>query len=414
MAIKPYRFEVAEARSFKHPSFPNIQKHIFLVPAANLPKMIPQKANLREATGMNRSVYKDVRESLRGNEALPGTFDLLNLGITIIGEEIKAIDKRVFDVFIDDEYGIANGGHTATLIWECQDDDSIADGQHVEIRIITGVEGKDEHTLRVDIARGQNTGIAVKPQSIFELDGAFQGIKDVISPFDWADDVAYKESDSNNIDIRDLISALEIMNVVDFPNRSGKHPIAAYEKWSTPLKKYGDDFKENRDLPNERKYAKIEPLLPDILELYDIIRRDFLRIYSSKVSKQAAQLKIVESASKKAGSFEFKFANLEPHKRRLTKGAAYPILGAFRNYVQLSEETGKAEWVGGFEHVKALWGDIGEDLVLETREAVKSIGNAPDVLGKNRNHWANLYRTVENFFLREQIERLTSETHHVE
>ena len=89
MAVKPYRFEVAEARSFRHPQFPNIQKHIFLVPAARLPKNVPDKANLREATGMNRAVYKDVRESLRGREALPGSFDLLNLGITIIGEEVR-------------------------------------------------------------------------------------------------------------------------------------------------------------------------------------------------------------------------------------------------------------------------------------------------------------------------------------
>lgn len=408
MAIQPYKFEVAEARSFKHPHFPNIQKHTFLVPASRLPKGIPQKANLREATGMNRSVYKDVRESLRGNEALPGTFDLLNLGLTIIAEDVKALDKKLFEVMIDDEYGIANGGHTANLIWECQDDDTIADGQHVEIRILTGVEGPNEHTLRVDIARGQNTGIAVKPQSIFELDGAFQGIKNAISPFDWAKDVAYKESDSSDIDIRELISALEIMNVKDFPNRSGKHPIAAYEKWSAPLKKYGDDFKEQREQTSARKYASFEPLLPEILELYDIVRRDFLRMYSKVASNQAAKLKIVETASKKAGTFKFVFAKLEPHERRLTKGAAYPILGAFRNYVRLNPETGLAEWVGGFDHVKTVWESIGPDLVLETREAVKSIGNAPDVLGKNRAHWANLYRTVENFFLREEIERLTS------
>jgi hypothetical protein len=408
MAIRAYRFEVAEARSFKHPTFPNIQKHIFLVPAARLPKNIPQKANLREATGMNRSVYKDVRESLRGNEALPGTFDLLNLGITIIGEEVQAIDKRVFDVLIDDEYGIANGGHTASLIWECQEDGTISEGQHVEVRVITGVEGPGEHTLRVDIARAQNTGIAVKQQSIFELDGAFQGIKDVIAPFEWASDVAYKESDSKDIDIRELISALEVMNVVDFPNRSGSHPIAAYEKWSAPLKKYGDDFSQNRDRPGDRKYAKFEPILPEILALYDIIRRDFLRVYAKEVSSYAAKLKIVEDAPKKSGKFHFRFAGLEPHDRRLTKGAAYPILAAFRNYVKISKDTGKAEWVGGFEHVKSVWEEVGKDLVHETREAVRSIGNAPDVLGKNRNHWANLYRTVENYFLREEIERLTS------
>lgn len=408
MAIRPFRFEVAEARSFKHPHFPHIQKHIFLVPAARLPKNIPQKANLREATGMNRNVYKDVRESLRGNEALPGSFDLLNLGITIIGEDVKALDKRVFEVLIDDDYGIANGGHTANLIWECQDDDTIAEGQHVEVKIITGVEGPNEHTMRVDIARGQNTGIAVKPQSIFELDGAFQGIKDVVAPFEWSDDIAYKESDSSEIDIRELISALEIINVIDFPNRSGKHPIAAYEKWSTPLKKYGDDFKENRDEPGGRKYAKLEPLLPQVLELYDIIRRDFLRIYAKEVSKHAAKLKIVEDAPKKSGAFQFRFGGLEPHERRLTKGAAYPILGSFRNYVRINPESGLAEWVGGFDNVKAVWNEIGKDLVLETREATNSIGNAPDVLGKNRNHWANLYRTVENHFLRSEIERLTA------
>lgn len=408
MAVRPYRFEVAEARSFKHPHFPNIQKHTFLIPASRLPRDIPQKANLREATGMNRSVYKDVRESLRGNEALPGSFDLLNLGITIIAEDVKSLDKKIFEVQIDDDYGIANGGHTANLIWECQDDDTIANGQHVEVRIITGVEGPNEHTMRVDIARGQNTGIAVKPQSIFELDGAFQGIKDAISQFSWAADVAYKESDNSDIDIRELISALEIMNITDFPNRSGKHPIAAYEKWSTPLKKYGDDFKEHRGSPLDRKYAQFEPMLPEILELYDIIRRDFLRMYSKVASNQAAKLKIVETASKKAGAFNFVFAQLDPHERRLTKGAAYPILGAFRNYVQENPDNGNVEWVGGFEHVKEVWEKVGPDLVLETREAVKSIGNAPDVLGKNRNHWANLYRTVENFFLREEIERLSS------
>ncbi len=408
MAIKPYRFEVAEARSFKHPHFPNIQKHIFLVPAGKLPRDIPSKSNLREATGMNRAVYKDVRESLRGTEAIPGTFDLLNLGITIIAEDVNAVEKRSFDVMIDDEYGIANGGHTATLIWECQDDDTIAEGQHVEIRIITGVDGSSEHTLRVDIARGQNTGIAVKPQSVFELDGAFQGIKDVIRDLEWADDVAYKESDNKAIDVRELIAAMELMNVVDFPNRGSTLPISAYEKWSKPLQNFGDDYKLNREEPSKRKYAKFEPLLPEILALYDIIRRDFLRLNSEFVGNKGAPLKIVESASQSAGQFKFRFANLDPHERRLTKGAAFPILGAFRNYVEINKDTGAAQWVGGFESVKSVWQRIGPDLVSETREAVKSIGNSPDMLGKNRSHWANLYRTVENFFLHDQLERLTA------
>jgi len=112
MKTRPYRFEVAEARSFKHPTLDGVQKHVFLISAKLLPQDIPNEANAREATGMNRAVYKDVRESLRGNEALPGSFDLMNLGITIIAENIIRIDKRIFDVLIDDDYGIANGGHS--------------------------------------------------------------------------------------------------------------------------------------------------------------------------------------------------------------------------------------------------------------------------------------------------------------
>jgi hypothetical protein len=402
MAIKPYRFEVAEARSFKHPIFQTITKHTFLVPAAGLPRGIPEKANLREATGMSRSVYRDVKESLRGREALAGSFDLLNLGITIIAEDVVAVDKRVFDVLIDDEYGIANGGHTANLIWQCQDDSTIAEGQFVEVRIITGVDGEKYHTLRVDIARAQNTGIAVKQQSILELDRAFDSIKNVISETSWCGEVAFKESDSKSIDVRELIAAMELMNVVDFPVRGGTHPISAYEKWSLPLKRFGDDFEKHRDDPQNRVYAKFEPLLPEILALYDIIRRDFLRVYDTVVSKHGAKLKIVETAPSKE-SFKFVYAGLDDHNRRLTKGAAYPILGAFRNYIELNPDTGKAQWIGGFEKVKSVWNQVAPQLVKETKDAIDQVGNAPDQLGKDRQHWANLFKTVKLHHMEERL-----------
>ncbi len=57
-----------------------------------------------------------------------------------------------------------------------------------------------------EVAHSPNTGIAVKPQSICEPDGVFQGIKDIIKPFGWSADVAYTESDSSDIDIRAMIS----------------------------------------------------------------------------------------------------------------------------------------------------------------------------------------------------------------
>lgn len=406
MAIKPYRFEVSEARSVKHPTLPNIVKHTLLVPAHLFPKDVPAGANLRDPVGMNRQVYKDVKASLEGKEALPGTFDLLNLGITIIAEDIEVIDKRIFNVMIDDDYGIANGGHTTQIIYDCQEDDSIGEGQHVEVKIITGLEGGENHTLRVDIARGQNTGISVQPRSIFELDGAFESLKEIVKDQDWAGDIGFKESDKKDIDVRELVSLLELMNVTDFPIRDTKHPISAYEKWSTPLKKFGDDYEGNRDDLSKRKYAAFEPLLLDALVLYDHIRRDFLRVYNETVGGRAGNLRIVEKAPPSKGRYQFRYAKLDDHDQRLTKGAAFPILGAFRNFVAVDPETGTAEWLGGFENVLASWGELAPELVSETKQAIRDIGNAPDSLGKNRNHWANLFKTVRLHVMQQQLDTM--------
>jgi hypothetical protein len=406
MTIKPYRFEVSEARSVKHPTLPSIVKHTFLVPARLFPKDVPMGANLRDPVGMNRQVYKDVKASLEGKEALPGTFDLLNLGITIIAEDIEVLDKRIFNVLIDDDYGIANGGHTTQIIYECQEDDSIAEGQHVEVKIITGLEGGENHSLRVDIARGQNTGISVQPRSIFELDGAFDSLKEIVKDQDWADDIGFKESDKKEIDVRELISVLELMNVTDFPVRDSKHPIAAYEKWSTPLTKFGEDYKEHQKTGNPRKFAAFEPLLIDTLVLYDHIRREFLKVYNETVKGRAGNLRIVEKAPPSKGRYKFRYAKLDDHDQRLTKGAAYPILGAFRNFVSINSDTGTAEWVGGFDNVLSSWRNLAPELVSETRQAINDIGNAPDSLGKNRNHWANLFKTVRLHVMQQQLDTM--------
>ena len=407
MTIKPYRFEVSEARSVKHPALPNIVKHTFLVPAHLFPQGVPSGANLRDPVGMNRQVYKDVKASLEGKEALPGSFDLLNLGITIIAEDVEVIDKRIFDVLIDDDYGIANGSHTTQIIYDCQDDDSIAEGQHVEVKIITGLEGGDNHSLRVDIARGQNTGISVQPRSIFELDGAFDSIKEIVQGEDWANDIGFKESDKKDIDVRELVAVLELFNVTDFPIRESKHPISAYEKWSLPLSKFGNDYKIHHNSPSDRKYSVYEPLLLEALALYDHIRRDFLRVYNETVGGRAGNLRIVEKAPASKGRYKFPYASLDEHDQRLTKGAAYPILGAFRNFVKINEETGFAEWQGGFDNVLSSWRELAPELVAETKQSIKDIGNAPDSLGKNRNHWANLFKTVRLHVMEQQLDAIS-------
>ena len=388
------------ARKTTHPIFPEIDKHWLTVAARHFPRGLPTKANARDPVGLNRQVYRDVRESLEGKSSQPGTFDLMNKGITILAQSVRLISKddHQFEVEVDDDQGgIVDGAHTAKIINEAQENETVPDEQFVEVYIRTGVK----EDLISDIARGLNTGMQVQRHSIYNIANVFDWLKKTIGTY--AQMISWRESDSGEYDVRDLIGVLELFNIIDFPNvSSGKHPISAYEKWSIPLKKFGDDFKDHSDDLGQSKYYQLRNLLVDALILYDHIRHDFREIHN-RSGGRAGKLNILEEAGKRRGTFEFPFAALPQSNYRLTKGASYPILAAFRNYVEIDEKTNDAKWHGGFKAVLRAWEEVAPELVDETYSATKEIGRTPDQLGKNRKHWDNLHMKVQLKLLRERL-----------
>lgn len=403
MAKTSYRIVATDARRITHPVFPSIEKFWLTVPAKNLPSDIGTAVNARDPVGLNRRVYRDVRDSLEEQTSYPGIFDLMNKGITILADSVKLVDKEkhIYDVLIDDEKGgIVDGAHTAKIIWEANSDGTTPPQQHVEVYIRTGVDPD----MITGIAKGLNTGMQVAAKSIYNLGETFDWLKKEISVEAYASQVAWKESDDLEYDVRDLIGILETLNVIDFPNDSGKHPISAYEKWSIPLQKFADDHETHRGKLDHSTYYRLRPLLKDALQLFDIIRHEFRLIHNNQ-GGSAGKLNIVEEASKRVGEFEFLFATwLTPNQYRLTKGATYPILAAFRNLVEINDSTGRAEWMGGFANILEFWKKAGPELVEETFNATKEIGRNPDLLGKSRKHWDNLHMKIR---LRVLMERLS-------
>jgi hypothetical protein len=195
---------------------------------------------------------------------------------------------------------------------------------------------------------------------------------------------------------------MEAFNIFDFPNtvNASKHPISAYEKWSIPLEKFAKDFEENEKAgtPRQSKYYRLRNLLKDGLYLYDLIRHDFRTMRNLEGGK-AGNMKIVEEASESRGEFQFPFGGFEPTQYRLTKGAAIPILAAFRSFVVENPKTGDAEWIGGFERIKQVWKDAGPSLVSETCQLTQDGIRTPDQVGKNRKHWGTLYMRLQLFQL---------------
>lgn len=387
MRMVTHRIRVAEARRVKHPTFTGVEKHYFTVRAKDVPPDISTAPNAREPVGMNRQVYRDVRDSLLGKTTRPGSFDLMNKGITVLAEAVHRVEDDVYDIELADGQGIVDGGHTYQIILDNRGDPNLPPEQHVEILVRTGIDDD----LITDIARGLNTSIQVQKHSLADLAGAFDWLKAEIGEKPWAKLIAWREGEDGEYDVRDLISVLEALNVMDFPNDQPLHPISAYEKWSVPLGKFAKDFEDNDRDPTRTRYYHLRGLLLGGLELYDIIRRDF-RAVRNEAGGKGGKLNIVEGGPGR--TLTFPFAGLPPAEYRLTKGALMPILAAFRNCVAIDPVTGDAQWIGGFETVRQLWKESRSELVYETVNATE-FGNRPDQIGKNRQHWANLHKTVK-------------------
>jgi len=397
MGIQTHRIRASETRRYKHPVYPEIEKHYFTVRARDVPSGICKDANARDGDGqdLRKQVYREVQKSLMADGSMPGIFDLKNKGIVILAESVKKIGEDLFEVAIRDGQGIVDGGHTYEIITQAQIEDNIPEDQYVDIQIRTGVDDD----LITEISAGLNTGIAVKRHSIANLGGKYDWIKSELAGEPYSHRIAWRETDDGDYDIRDLLCVMEAMNVLDFPNDSGTHPLSAYEARERVTKKFSEDADKHESNPENSNYRRLGPILKDALVLYDRIRHDFRDVYNGAGLGNAGALDIMEQA-RSSKKYDFPFAGLPPSEYRLTKGALYPIFAAFRNKVWVNPETRLAEWDGGFSSVLDLWVSTAPELAQQTKAAIKDYGRKPDVLGKSRGHWNNVHKTVEVHLLR--------------
>lgn len=397
MGAETHEIRVAEVRRFKHPVYPEIEKHYMIVRACDLPDGMRKDANARDGKGtdLRKQAYRDVQKSLMAdNETWPGIFDLKNKGIVILADSVRKVEDDLYEIAISEGQGIVDGGHTYDIITKARTERDIPDDQYVDIQIRTGVPDD----MITDISSGLNTGVAVKRHSIDNLADKYKMIKNEISSEPYAGLIAWRESDDGDYDVRDLICVMEMMNVIDFPNGGGSHPVSAYSGRDAVTKKFSAAV--DPDKPNST-YHRLLPILKDALVLYDTIRAKFRDIYNDAGLGNAGGLDIIEKARKKS-KHSFPFAGLPGAEWQLRKGALYPIFAAFRNKVRINPHTDLVEWDGGFDSVLDLWETTGVELVKETQAAVKDINRKPEILGKNRGHWNNLYKTVEIQILRDR------------
>ncbi|MDQ3045848.1 MAG: AIPR family protein [Chloroflexota bacterium] len=380
----------AIARRIPDPNFKDefgLDRHLFVVSVKDVPAGIPLDPNARRPKTSKR-VYQKVKASLFNQDCEPGTFHLKNKGITIVAQGVKALANDTYEItMLNGVHGILDGGHTYTLITEAQSNPDLPPNQFVNVEVRVGVP----ETWIPEIAGGLNTSVQVQDMSLDNLSHAFQWIKDEIKGASYYGKIAWSENDPGEYDARDIVSLMAMFNVDLHPNDGDDHPVYGYEKKSVALKSFED---------KSASFKRMKSILKDILRLHDIIRRDYYYVWNEKVEGgKAGSLAFSEKKSK--GLWDFPFTN-QRSEYRMVNGALYPILAAFRWFVERDAFTGEMSWRDGIERVLEAWQDDALTLLKSTYEMSNQLGRNPQSIGKSRPHWSNLHNIVAKRDLQRQ------------
>ena len=186
-----------------------------------------------------------------------------------------------------------------------------------------------------------------------------------------------------------------MFNLDLYPDRQSM-PTKAFNSQHNCMKNFiqtYDDHEESDQLTNP--YYKMKNIMVDIFKLYDDIEIKMVDKYKEFFGSGAkyGSTKGVANAKTKT-----KFYRQETDYRT-PKGFIYPILGSFR--ALLKEEDGFYAWKADpFKYFE----EVGKDLVGETVERSRSLGNNPGSVGKDSGHWKQLYRNVLTNYLLENQE----------
>jgi len=361
----------------------NIEHHIFVSRAIDVPTDISKAPNPR-AQRTDRGIYKEVRESLDNTDEL--SFHLKNKGITILAHHVgyNSTDKKIVDLYLGEGDGIVDGAHTYQIILEAQDAGTCPEGQYIKFEVLTGIP----QGMGPEITGGLNTAVQVDDTSLMNLRKEFDWVKEILKDTNFGDRISYKQNEEGAYDIREILGLMTLFNVNKFPYDDGKHPREAYVSKAKCLGLYQED-------PDSFKMLK--PILTDILRLHDYVHVRSRERYNEEMGGRAAGMKGVY-ATKKRGNYEYIFTG-EERNYKLYDGALYPMLGAMRFLVEQKPGEKSYSWkLKSFNKVKSFFDEIAADLVATTYKTSLIYGRKPNPIGKDENHWDNMYKTVALHF----------------
>lgn len=370
------KFPVKSIRTTKSPSTDGVTTYTMLVNFKDLPNDISLEVNPRKPK-MNTAVAKKLIHAVTGTEE---DFDIKNRGIVIIANNLIFNNGQVTLDLGEDRtrFGILDGGHTYTAITENRYLMPEDMNKYVKLEILVG-----ENLDATGLADARNTSVQVSDIALFELDDKFNDVKDVLKKESYADDIAYKDNDNKSIPVADLLRLMYAMNIEKFASETTA-PVSAYSSKAAVFR----DYKKGIDKGDGNIYAKLIPLLPELVRIFEFIQRDMKKYYAEfkKANGQSSSAFGKVRGVEGAGNYHTAFSKMDI-EYQISNGFIFPIFGAFRALLKENID-GSIEFEFSPEKV---WNKIGVNLVQNTFETDTN----PQMAGKNKTLWQGNYRIVE-------------------
>ena len=244
--------------------------HYLLVNLRDLPAGISLEVNPRKpkmSTNVGRSLEAAVIEpetdfyiNNRGIviSAKAFSFNSANSTVTVdLGNQKDEADAEL--------YGILDGGHTYTAILKKRAAIPPGLDKYVRVEVITNVQ----NIARLSDAR--NTSMQVSDIALFNLDEKFEDVRAAIQDQPYADRVAYKDNDSQDIHVSFFLRLLFAFDIIRYPDDASA-PVQSFSGKAHVFKCYSEDYQTPF-------YKSLTPHLPTLTALYDQIELEIPQRY---------------------------------------------------------------------------------------------------------------------------------------
>lgn len=390
-----FAIPVAEYRALKFPylnkSGKNVRLGMCFARVGDLP------AGLKDWMAVNPRVPKlNSKEHLRGPVAKeivstltdePEKMSLRNNGITISVHEMSferasgEAGRLEVTLTESERHGIVNGGHTWTAIRQVEEDETVAKPieAHVRVFFIQGVEKDDI----ADMAQGLNRSLQVDDKSLENLQGTFDEIKKALAGKPGADQIAYRQGDTGEIDIMFVLTIMAMLDLDEYPDRKS-HPNLLFGQPKALLQKF---VKASKD--SGPGYKRMLPRLHEILRLTDEIQRAMAEVLGRFKISDNKKGNRVASAKNKSEPAHFAGGKIGGH---IPLGWLYPAVAAFRANIDASQwQKGKFAWLADpFDVLK----DTVEEICDVIRQEHKDNDNKPAEVGRKEAAYRGCYGVV--------------------